>query len=198
MLTSYGFQEREVDLIPDVSHALTWLEAHPKALKGIRRGIERETLRVTADGQLASTGHPESLGAALTHQWITTDFAEALLEFITPVDGDIDHLLTFLRDIHRYTARKLGDERMWPLSMPCFIGAEQDIELAKYGSSNIGRFKTLYREGLKNRYGALMQTISGVHYNFSLPLEFWQAWAGVTDEKKRQGRDFSGIFPLDT
>ncbi len=55
---------------------------------------------------------------------------------------------------------------MWPLSMPCFIEAEQDIELAKYGSSNIGRFKTLYREGLKNRYGALMQTISGVHYNF--------------------------------
>ncbi len=149
MLMSYGFQEREVDLIPDVSHALTWLEAHPKALKGIRRGIERETLRVTADGHLASTGHPESLGAALTHQWITTDFAEALLEFITPVDGDIDHLLTFLRDIHRYTARKLGDERMWPLSMPCFIEAEQDIELAKYGSSNIGRFKTLYREGLK-------------------------------------------------
>ncbi len=95
MLMSYGFQEREVDLIPDVSHALTWLEAHPKALKGIRRGIERETLRVTADGHLASTGHPESLGAALTHQWITTDFAEALLEFITPVDGDIDHLLTF-------------------------------------------------------------------------------------------------------
>lgn len=131
MLASYGFQEREVDLIPDVSHALTWLEAHPKALKGSRRGIERETLRVTADGHLASTGHPESLGAALTHQWITTDFAEALLEFITPVDGDIDHLLTFLRDIHRYTARKLGDERMWPLSMPCFIGAEQDIELAK-------------------------------------------------------------------
>ncbi|CNG22855.1 glutamate--cysteine ligase [Yersinia similis] len=196
MLMSYGFQEREVDLIPDVSHALTWLEAHPKALKGIRRGIERETLRVTADGHLASTGHPESLGAALTHQWITTDFAEALLEFITPVDGDIDHLLTFLRDIHRYTARKLGDERMWPLSMPCFIESEQDIELAKYGSSNIGRFKTLYREGLKNRYGALMQTISGVHYNFSLPLEFWQAWAGVTDEQSGKEEISAGYFRL--
>lgn len=75
-------------------------------------------------------------------------------------------MLTFMRDLHRYTARKLGDERMWPLSMPCYIAEGQDIELAQYGTSNTGRFKTLYREGLKNRYGALMQTISGVHYNF--------------------------------
>ena len=100
---------------------------------------------------------------------LTTDFAEALLEFITPVDGDIEHMLTFMRDLHRYTARNMGDERMWPLSMPCYIAEGQDIELAQYGTSNTGRFKTLYREGLKNRYGALMQTISGVHYNFSLP-----------------------------
>ncbi|OMQ22218.1 glutamate--cysteine ligase [Serratia oryzae] len=183
-------------MIPDVSQALSWLEAHPHALKGIRRGIERETLRVTADGTLATTGHPEQLGAALTHQWITTDFAEALLEFITPVDDDIDHLLAFLRDIHRHVARSLGDERMWPLSMPCFIEAEQDIELAQFGSSNIGRMKTLYREGLKNRYGALMQTISGVHYNFSLPLEFWQAWAGVEDAESGKEQISAGYFRL--
>jgi glutamate--cysteine ligase len=122
---------------------------------------------VNADGTLATTGHPPALGSALTHKWITTDFAEALLEFITPVDGDIEHMLTFMRDVHRYTARQLGDERMWPLSMPCYIAPGQDIELAQYGTSNVGRLKTLYREGLKNRYGALMQTISGVHYNFS-------------------------------
>jgi glutamate--cysteine ligase len=183
-------------LIPDVSQALSWLEAHPQALKGIRRGIERETLRVTPNGTLATTGHPEKLGAALTHHWITTDFAEALLEFITPVDDNIDHLLTFLRDIHRYVARNIGDERMWPLSMPCFIEAEQDIELAQFGSSNIGRMKTLYREGLKNRYGALMQTISGVHYNFSLPLEFWQAWAGVQDAESGKEQISAGYFRL--
>ena len=183
-------------MIPDVSQALSWLEAHPHALKGIRRGIERETLRVTADGKLAGTGHPEKLGAAFTHRWITTDFAEALLEFITPVDDNIDHLLAFLRDIHRHVARNLDDERMWPLSMPCFIAAEQDIELAQYGSSNAGRFKTLYREGLKNRYGALMQTISGVHYNFSLPLEFWQAWAGVKDAESGKEQISAGYFRL--
>lgn len=136
-------------MIPDVSQALARLEKHPQALKGIQRGLERETLRVNADGTLATTGHPEALGSALTHKWITTDFAEALLEFITPVDGDIEHMLTFMRDLHRYTARNMGDERMWPLSMPCYIAEGQDIELAQYGTSNTGRFKTLYREGLK-------------------------------------------------
>ena len=54
-----------------------------------------------------------------------------------------------MRDLHRYTARNMGDERMWPLSMPCYIAEGQDIELAQYGTSNTGRFKTLYREGLK-------------------------------------------------
>lgn len=183
-------------MIPDVSKALSWLEAHPQAIKGIRRGIERETLRVNADGSLANTGHPESLGVALTHEWITTDFAETLLEFITPVDGDLDHLLTFLRDIHRHTARTLGEERMWPLSMPCFVGDEQEIELAQYGTSNIGQMKTLYREGLKNRYGALMQIISGVHYNFSLPLSFWQARLGVQDAESGKEAISASYFSL--
>ncbi len=174
-------------MIPDVSQALSWLEAHPDALKGIGRGIERETLRVTADGHLAADAHPADFGSALTHKWITTDFAEALLEFITPVERDVDHLLAYLRDIHRHAARQLGEERMWPMSMPCKIAEDQDIELAQYGSSNIGRMKTLYRQGLKNRYGALMQIISGVHYNFSLPLTFWQQWAGVKDAES--GKD---------
>ncbi|MCW1873903.1 glutamate--cysteine ligase [Erwinia sp. INIA-01] len=183
-------------MIPDVSQALAWLEAHPGALKGIGRGIERETLRVRPDGHLATTRHPSSLGSTLTHKWITTDFAEALLEFITPVDQDIDHLLAFLRDIHRHTSRELGEERMWPMSMPCIIEPGQDIELAQYGSSNIGRMKTLYRQGLKNRYGALMQVISGVHYNFSLPLSFWQAWAGVEDAESGKDAISDGYLRL--
>lgn len=183
-------------MIPDVSQALSWLENHPQALQGIRRGLERETLRVTPEGDLATTGHPNELGSALTHSWITTDFAEALLEFITPVDDDIDHMLKLLRDIHRYAARNIGDERMWPLSMPCYIAKSDDIELAQYGSSNVGRMKTLYREGLKNRYGALMQTISGVHYNFSLPLSFWQARAGISDLEQGKAAVSAGYLQL--
>ena len=183
-------------MIPDVSLALTWLEAHPDALKGIGRGIERETLRVKPDGHLATTGHPSSMGSALTHKWITTDFAEALLEFITPVDDDIDHLLAFLRDIHRQVSRELGQELLWPMSMPCIVEPGQDIELAQYGSSNIGQMKTLYRQGLKTRYGALMQIISGVHYNFSLPLSFWQAWAGVEDAESGKEAISAGYLRL--
>lgn len=88
----------------------------------------------------------------------------------------------------------MGDERMWPLSMPCFIESEQDIELAQYGTSNIGRMKTLYREGLKNRYGALMQAISGVHYNFSLPLAFWRARLGIKDAETGKEEISAGYF----
>ncbi|WP_118986823.1 glutamate--cysteine ligase [Photorhabdus sp. CRCIA-P01] len=183
-------------MIPDVSKALSWLEAHPTILKGIRRGVERETLRITSDGSLAITEHPKALGAALTHKWITTDFAESLLEFITPVGDDIKYTISFLNDIHRHTARVLDKEKMWPLSMPCFIDAEESITLAQYGTSNVGRYKTLYREGLKNRYGALMQTISGVHYNFSLPIEFWRAWAGIEDAESGKEQISNGYFRL--
>ncbi|CDH05939.1 gamma-glutamate-cysteine ligase [Xenorhabdus bovienii str. oregonense] len=183
-------------MIPDVSKALSWLEANPTVLNGICRGIERETLRVTPNGHLAMTGHPEPLGASLTHKWITTDFAESLLEFITPVDSDIERTVAFLKDLHRYTAQNLGNEKMWPLSMPCFIGKEENITLAQYGTSNVGRFKTLYREGLKSRYGALMQTISGVHYNFSLPISFWQAWLGIKDAESGKEQISDGYFRL--
>jgi len=186
----------EISVIPDVSKALSWLEAHPHILSGIQRGIERETLRVTANGQLALTPHPQELGSALTNKWITTDFAEALLELITPVDKNVDHLLDFLHDIHRFVARKIDKELMWPLSMPCFISSDSEIELAQYGSSNAGRLKTLYREGLKNRYGALMQTISGVHYNFSLPIAFWQAREGIEDEVTGKDNISAGYFRL--
>ncbi|MGY3311350.1 glutamate--cysteine ligase [Pantoea ananatis] len=190
------FTQREVNVIPDVSKALSWLEAHPDALRGIGRGIERETLRVQPDGHLATTAHPESLGSALKHDWITTDFAETLLEFITPVDHSIDHMLAFLRDVHRHVARELGEERMWPFSMPCLIEDADKITLAQYGKSNIGRMKTLYRQGLKNRYGALMQTISGIHYNFSLPLSFWQAWADVKDYESGKETISAGYLRL--
>ncbi|HGJ5874709.1 glutamate--cysteine ligase [Arsenophonus apicola] len=183
-------------MIPNVSKALSWLEARPNILQGLRRGIERETLRITPTGDLAKSPHPNSLGKALTHPWITTDFAEALLEFITPVDNNIGHVLAFLRDLHRYTARHLDHELMWPLSMPCFIKRQDNIKLAQYGVSNIGRFKTLYREGLKNRYGALMQTIAGIHYNFSLPIEFWQAWVGVKNAESGKDKISAGYFRL--
>ena len=144
-----------------------------QVLRGITRGFEKECLRVDADGTLAHTPHPRALGSKLTHPWITTDYSESLLEFITPPSQDPDFPLAFLRDLHRYAARHLGDETMWPGSMPCEVGEDKDIPLADYGTSNSARIKYVYRNGLGLRYGRQMQTIAGVHYNWSMPEDFW-------------------------
>lgn len=183
-------------LIPNMSEALSWLEKHHTILHGIVRGIERETLRIDTHGNLVNTPFPSSIGSSLTHPWITTDFAESMLEFITPANASIDYTLTFLSDLHRYASGQIGDELMWPLSMPCFVNHEQDIQLAQYGTSNEGRLKTVYRQGLKNRYGAMMQTISGVHYNFSLPLAFWQARDGIRNAEEGKDVISEGYFRL--
>jgi glutamate--cysteine ligase len=142
-------------------------------LRGITRGFEKECLRVDAQGHLSQKFHPAALGSKLTNPWITTDYSEALLEFITPPSQDAQFPLAFLRDIHRYTARHLDGEIMWAGSMPGLLGEDKDIPLADYGSSNTAKIKRVYREGLGLRYGRHMQTIAGVHYNWSLPAEFW-------------------------
>ena len=142
-------------------------------LTRINRGIEKEGLRITPGGELAQTDHPEALGSALTHPYITTDYSEALLEFITPVFQTPADVISFLDQTHRFCHLKLENELIWAASMPCFLGGESSIPIACYGSSNTGRLKHIYREGLAWRYGKMMQTIAGIHYNFSLPESFW-------------------------
>jgi glutamate--cysteine ligase len=136
-------------------------------------GIERECLRVTGEGRLAQTPHPEALGAALTHEQITTDYSESLLEFITPALADPVQTLQSLEKIHRFAYSKLGNELLWSPSMPCQLPAEEDIPIAYYGTSNIGQLKYVYRQGLSLRYGRTMQCIAGIHYNFSVPDALW-------------------------
>ncbi len=146
-------------------------------LQRIQRGLEKESLRITPEGRLAQTPHPAGLGSALTHPSITTDYSEALLEFITPVDTSIEGCLETLADVHSFTYRKIGDELLWATSMPCIVNGDDSIPVAEYGSANVARMKKVYRYGLGHRYGRLMQTIAGIHYNFSLPDEYWQrAW----------------------
>ena len=144
-------------------------------LKGIVRGIEKESLRVTPSGHIASTPHPKNLGSALTHPSITTDYSEALLEFITAPSCSIEAVLKELEDLHRFTYHQIEGELLWVSSMPCQLGADDQIPIAQYGSSNIGQMKEIYRKGLGHRYGRAMQTIAGIHYNFSLPDELWEA-----------------------
>jgi len=155
-------------------------------LAAINRGIEKESLRITPGGKLAQTTHPAGLGSALTHSSITTDYSEALLEFITPVSSSIEKSLETLEDIHTFVYQQIGDELLWSASMPCIVTGDASIPVAHYGSSNVARMKTVYRYGLGHRYGRLMQAIAGIHYNFSMPQEYWdQAWqnAGCPGER---------------
>lgn len=136
-------------------------------------GIERETLRVDAQGRLAMTQHPRQLGSALTHPYVTTDYAEPLLEFITPPQHDAADVLARLDEIHRFACVRLGDEMPWSQSMPCPLEPDCGIPIAWYGTSNIGILKHVYRRGLALRYGKAMQCIAGIHYNYSLADAVW-------------------------
>src|SRR5437773_12249929 len=141
----------------------------PAVLTGLQRGIEKESLRVRPDGALALTPHPKALGSALKHPHITTDFSESQLELITGVQTSAEDCARELTEIHQVVFRAIGDELLWAASMPCRLPADEAIPIGRFGTSNIGRMKTVYRKGLSHRYGRRMQTISGIHYNFSLP-----------------------------
>ena len=153
-------------------------------LTRLQRGIEKESLRILPNGQLADTAHPATLGAPLTHPQITTDFSESQLELITGVHKSVDACLGELTDIHRYVYANIGTELLWPASMPCMLPKANEIPLGQYGSSNVAQSKTVYRRGLANRYGAVMQTISGIHYNFSVPEELLSAIGASTQDDR--------------
>ena len=148
-------------------------------LSGGLKGVEKESLRVTPEGHIAQTPHPRALGSALTHPYITTDFSEALVELITPPFADVTETLSFLEALHAYVYQALDDELLWTNSMPCMVTDDASVPIARYGVSNIARMKQVYRQGLSNRYGSVMQTIAGVHFNYSLPESFWPAYQEV-------------------
>jgi glutamate--cysteine ligase len=148
------------------------------------KGLEKESLRMGPDGTLAQTPHPAALGSALTHPWITTDYSEALIELITPPFAEAAETLRFLEDIHAFAYRHLGEEFLLATSMPCGLFGDESIPIARYGTSNIGRMKHIYRRGLDYRYGRTMQAIAGVHFNYSVDEALWpalQELAGNTD-----------------
>lgn len=141
-------------------------------LNGLK-GIEKESLRISEDGVISQARHPQVLGSALTHPYITTDYSEALLEFITPPFADITETLGFMKTIHQYVYDHLDDELLLSTSMPCGINGDESIPIAEYGCSNIGKMKRVYREGLWHRYGRSMQVIAGIHFNYSVPALLW-------------------------
>ncbi len=166
---------------------LAWLSEGDNAslLRGGLRGLEKESLRVDRRGRLAHTRHPPGLGSALTHPYLTTDYAEALPELVTPPYASNWETLQFLCDLHIFVARHLKDEMLWAQSMPCRIPSGDKVPIAVYGSSNLGQLRSVYRRGLGFRYGRAMQTIAGVHFNYSAPLEFWRLF--YERERSAQG-----------
>ena len=164
---------------------LVWLRDEDNAawLRHGLRGLEKESLRVDCSGGLSLRPHPEGFGSALTHPHLTTDYSEAMLEFVTPPYPSNWETLQFLCDLHSFVMGNLGDELLWPQSMPCLMPAELEIPIADYGKSNLGRLKSVYRNGLGFRYGRPMQAISGLHFNYSLPFGFWEPY-----RERRQSR----------
>jgi glutamate--cysteine ligase len=158
-------------------------------LRGGRKGVEKESLRVSPDGEIVQSRHPRDLGAPLTNEHITTDFSESLIELVTPPFLESWELLQYLCDIHQFVYRHLGDEMLWNTSMPSAVKGDASIPLAQFGNSNVGRMKTVYRHGLGVRYGRMMQAISGVHFNYSFSDALWEVLAHV-NQSKDAGQNF--------
>ncbi len=157
-------------------------------------GLEKETLRVGADGKLAQTPHPRALGSALTHPYITTDYSEALMEIITPPFSDPRDSLSFLQQAQQFVYRHLeNNESLWATSMPCVIAGEDSIPIARYGSSHAGTMKTVYRRGLGHRYGRVMQVIAGVHFNYSVNEALWPVLQQI-EKNTASVQDFSTTY----
>ena len=160
-------------------------------LAGGLRGVEKESLRTNAQGQIAKTPHPSVFGSALTHPTITTDYSEAQLEFVTAPYSENWEVLQALTELHQFVIQNNPeDELIWPSSMPCMVGSEADVPVAKFGNSNVGKMKHVYRLGLGHRYGRIMQTISGVHFNFSIPERFWPIYREAIGICGKQTDDF--------
>ena len=158
-------------------------------LRGGKKGLEKESLRVNDRGCIAATPHPAALGAALTHPHITTDYSEALIELVTPPCAEVRDTLAFLSDIHSFVYQHIGDEMLWATSMPCVLEDEKRIPIAWFGNSNVGMMKHVYRRGLGWRYGRTMQTIAGVHFNYSFPEALWP----VLQEQAKDSRPLRGF-----
>jgi glutamate--cysteine ligase len=123
----------------------------PRLLQGGLKGVEKESLRVSPDGRIEQSPHPRALGSALTHEHITTDYSEALIELVTPAFPESWELLQYLCDLHQFVYRHMDEQLLWATSMPCLIDADAQIPVAHYGRSNIGRMKEVYRLGLGHR-----------------------------------------------
>ena len=140
-------------------------------LKG-NYGIEREALRVYKDGNLAQSPHPEVFGSKNENSYITTDFAECQMEMITPPLNTPEQVYDFTNALYDISVSEIGDEYLWPQSMPSIVPHDTEINIAKYDDDDEkGNTAHEYRKNLIKKYGGQKQLICGIHYNFSFSIK---------------------------
>ncbi|EHJ53270.1 bifunctional glutamate--cysteine ligase GshA/glutathione synthetase GshB [Streptococcus macacae] len=134
-------------------------------------GLERESLRIDKNTQrVAQSPHPDKLGSRTYHPYIQTDYSEPQMEMITPVAHSTKQALRFLEAITDVASRSIAtDQYLWPLSMPPKI-TEAEIKMAQLEDP----FEYSYRQYLGEKYGKLLQSMSGIHYNMELGADLFK------------------------
>ncbi|MEG0389116.1 bifunctional glutamate--cysteine ligase GshA/glutathione synthetase GshB [Cetobacterium sp.] len=149
-------------------------------IKKGRFGIEKESVRVNENGELATTPHPEIFGEKIENPYITVDFSESQIEMITPTVNSVEKAYDFLRNIHEIVATNLKDEYLWSQSVPPILPSEELIPLGKFPQN---KELERYREKLALKYGRKKQLLSGIHFNFSFDDEFLKELYELSKEK---------------
>lgn len=123
-------------------------------------GMEKESLRIDNNGNLAKTPHP------FTDKHFERDFSENQLEIITDVFDNTEKTYNHLYSLQKQAIKKLkdlktGSEYLWCFSNPPYVTGD-DIQIANYTDDRLQ-----YRKYLAKKYGKKKMLFSGVHYNFS-------------------------------
>ncbi|WP_163655276.1 bifunctional glutamate--cysteine ligase GshA/glutathione synthetase GshB [Listeria sp. PSOL-1] len=159
------------------TNLLTFIQENPDLKEQLfsgHFGLEKENLRVTPEGELALTPHPEVFGPKEDNPYIKTDFSESQIEMITPVCDSIDTVYQFLENLQKIISLSLENgELLWPNSNPPLLPDEAAIPIAEYKTKD--HPDRLYREHLAKEYGKKIQLLSGIHYNFSFPKPLIEA-----------------------
>lgn len=152
-----------------------------------RWGLEREVLRTTAEGQPATTPHP----FPNEEKQISVDFAESQAELITQPHPDTASALAELTHLQRHLQQAIGNELLWPLSLPGRWDAPERVQAATFEGRPEWEAQRVYRRKLEQRHGKARQVICGIHTNFSFTPEFFSCWRAATPspEPEKAARD---------
>ena len=155
-----------------------------------RWGLEREVLRTTTDGQPATTPHP----FPNEEKQISVDFAESQAELITQPHPDPTSALAELTHLQRRLQRAIGNELLWPLSLPGRWDAPERVHAATFEGRPEWEAQRAYRQKLEQRHGKARQVICGIHTNFSFTPEFLSCWRAATPSPESEQAAHDTIY----